>query len=206
MDEAARTMTIQSRSLTMKLIAGTVVFVALTGCSKPNESAQATAAPADSTTTSQPVSVSPEASNEVLARFKQEIWPAIDAYNQNPFQGSPEAGRLSAVIDKGLAATEWSRVRDGVQRLGHLGPASAAEGQLTLVGTSVAAITQSNTPTATLEVCYTYTLATDSNDPPSTKRESAASEATVELRKTDNWYLYGITNDHVVPGCSSSKA
>ncbi|SIC99607.1 Uncharacterised protein [Mycobacteroides abscessus subsp. abscessus] len=26
----------------------------------------------------------------------------------------------------------------------------------------------------------------------------------VELRKTDNWYLYSITNDHVVPGCPGS--
>ena len=67
-------------------------------------------------------------------------------------------------------------------------------------------VTASTDATAELKICYTYThswyiLADETQSAP------ASSEATVQLTKVNKtWYLRSITNDHVVPGCQSSKA
>ncbi|WP_131822412.1 hypothetical protein [Mycobacteroides chelonae] len=205
MDEATRTMIPRLNAPTMGLIALATMAVFFAGCATAEQSPQATAKPTE-TTAPRPAPVSPEIRNEVVARFSGDIWPAINGFNQAPFQGNAASGRLSTMIDKDLDAPAWSRVRAGVQGLAHTGPDRAADGDLTPASVAVTAVTQADPRIATLQVCYTYTLAIVSNDPPATKREPGASEVTIELRQADAWYLHALTNDHVVPSCQSDKA
>lgn len=54
-----------------------------------------------------------------------------------------------------------------------------------------------NPPGATLVVCYTYTVGEKRPRP-------AASEVTIGLHKTDDWYLKTMTNDHTVRDCRTA--
>ncbi|QSM91963.1 hypothetical protein I3U44_24270 [Mycobacteroides abscessus subsp. bolletii] len=104
-----------------------------------------------------------------------------------------------------------ARLEESVQRLGTVRDADQTHGLidrdrevgLTLADTALTALDSSK---ATLQMCYTYIANVYGaiGDPPA--KNPGASEATVELRKADNWYLNAITNDHVVPGCRSNKA
>jgi hypothetical protein len=60
-------------------------------------------------------------------------------------------------------------------------------------------------PNATVQVCYTFTAVSYPSDAAHPRYAPAASEADFDLRKTANWYLNAITNDHVVPGCGATK-
>ncbi|MBN7391523.1 Uncharacterised protein [Mycobacteroides abscessus subsp. bolletii] len=149
-------------------------------------------------------------SQGVVPRFNNDIWPAMEGYRA-PGQGSPANRRFVAILDKELTPDEFSAVRAANEGLGKVwrnkdneleGIASFPTGDLTLADTSLTALDSSK---ATLQICYTYVAGSYGatiNDPLIEK--PAASEATVELRKTDNWYLYSITDDHVVPECPAS--
>lgn len=149
---------------------------------------------------------------EVIRRFTQDIWPAVTAYNRSPDQGNPGGPNLAyeqylTIIDKSLTEGAWDRLRDAVQHLGVVRDfddpqgGSARTGGLRLDDVRVTAL---NPPTVTLQACYTFTALSYQGRQPI--RTPTAMESTFDLRKTDNWYLHSITNDHVVPVCPSSKA
>lgn len=146
-------------------------------------------------------------SQGVIPRFTNDIWPAMEGYRA-PGQGSPADRRFVAILDKEMSADKVTAVSDASQRLGvvqeadQTHPLVMRDGQgLHLADVALSAL---DSPKAIIQICYTYTADTrySITDPPAPK--PFASEATVELRKTDNWYLYSITNDHVVPGCPTS--
>ncbi|RIU38556.1 hypothetical protein [Mycobacteroides abscessus] len=150
----------------------------------------------------------------VIPRFTAEIWPAINAYNSDVSQGSPGYQQWTGIITPKLDADRYGQLRSATQKLGTVREADQTNGSivhdgkgLSLADTSLTTLESSK---ATLQVCYTYTADTRRtiNDPPAPK--PFASEATVELSKPvdprapDSWYLYAITDDHVVQGCSGS--
>lgn len=147
---------------------------------------------------------------EVLRRFTHDIWPAVVAYNgEGPSQGGPGYKRWVSITSQGMDTNAWNSLRNAVQHLGVVrdgddkqGPVMAS-GALQAADTQVTALDPQN---ATVRVCYTYTAVSYPSDVAHPQYAPAASEADFHLRKTDNWYLHSITNDHVVPGCPSSKA
>lgn len=59
---------------------------------------------------------------------------------------------------------------------------------------------------AALNVCYTYNHFWYVNAE-NTEHAAAASQLTVQLvDMNNNWYLHGITDDHVVPSCGASNS
>ncbi|MGH3953255.1 MAG: hypothetical protein ACRDTI_04320 [Mycobacterium sp.] len=159
------------------------------------------------TATTTPPAVSPIASTSVpdsdgiVSRFDNDIWPAIAAYNADASQNGPADAKLAKVIDP-TASPGRAQLRDAVHSLGENSHDNTMEGRPTRdpwkglqLGSSL--LTAVNSPDAVLQVCYTYTL---------TNAQPGTSEATIELHKSDVWYLHAVTNDHVVPGCQNSKA
>lgn len=159
------------------------------------------------TSTQSTVSASPIASTSaaapdndgVIARFTNDIWPAVEGYRW-PGQGSPAYKRFVSIV----APDRFSAAHEAAVRLGKVYnsegyPVSGpdAEHGLKLVDT---ALTSLESSIAVISTCYTYP-SFKSGD---TTGTPSASEATFELRKTDTWYLWDITNDHVVSGCSAS--
>lgn len=137
--------------------------------------------------------------DNVLTRFTNDIWPAVERYRW-PGQGSPAYKRFVSIVVKGRILP----VHEAAIRLGKVynsdgypisGP--DAEHGLQLADTAITSLEPSK---AVVNTCYTY-LSFSTGDDPGTL---LASEATFELRKTDTWYLDAITNDHVVPGCKAS--
>lgn len=143
----------------------------------------------------------------VIPRFTNDIWPAVVACNGACDQGGARHAKFTKIVVPGLDAGHYGSLRDAVQKLGTVQEAGQSHGgiyrddELHLADTSLTAL---NPPTAVLQVCYSFTARSNPAGSQQPKLEPAASEATVELRKTDNWYLYSITNDHVVPGCPAS--
>lgn len=148
----------------------------------------------------------------VIARYTNDIWPLIKASNQAPpDQLSQNAVGLSRVVYRDIPMESRARLEDSVERLGTVREADQTHGLIErdrAVGLTLAdaALTVLDSSKATLQMCYTYIANSYGaiGDPPA--KNPGASEATVELRKTDTWYLYAITNDHVVPSCQSDKA
>lgn len=136
----------------------------------------------------------------IIARFTNDIWPAINAKNGVvAAQGGPEDRQFHQIVDKGAYPD------DAVLGLGQASRDSVMSGNPyrdPAVGLRLGsvAVTALNPPMATLKVCYTYSLV---NQGRTTPPQPAASEITVELHKTDAWYLRSITDDHVVPGCGA---
>ncbi|MGB0970765.1 MAG: hypothetical protein ACPGVG_07365 [Mycobacterium sp.] len=141
---------------------------------------------------------------EAVAAFENNIWPAVALYNLHQMQGDVGSVAFNKIVDPSLDAPAWGAVRDAIQKLGTIreDPPGMVEvgpdGRLSLAS---ADLTGGDAANATLQICYTYTA----SDRFGKNRVHAASEATVELRKTDTWYLHAITNDHVVPDCSGSS-
>ncbi len=140
---------------------------------------------------------------EAVAAFENSIWPAVALYNLNQSQGDVGSVAFNKIVDPSLDAPAWGAVRDAIQKLGTVredtrnAPGVSREDRLSLAS---ADLTGGDATSATLRICYTYTASEWGGK----NRVHAASEATVELRKTDTWYLHAITNDHVVPDCSGS--
>lgn len=178
------------------LVATTALLAA--GCQTPSQTIETT-----------PVATTTVADTQgVIPRFTNDIWPAINAYNSDIGQGSPGYQQLIKISAE-LNADQYGKLHEAAQKLGTVREpdqtqgGSSRDGELHLASADLTAL---NPPGATLQVCYTFTALSYPTDWEHPKREPAASEATVELHKTDNWYLYSITNNHVVPGCQSSKA
>ena len=176
----------------MKLVA-VLPIALLVACSQPHQTAKA-----------EP----PVNTQQILARYTQEIWPAISAYNADHSQGGPAYTALGAVIDP--AVTDPAGPNDlgpllaAARSLGQQGTydpttkTSHSNDGLHLADVAVGAVSGTS---ATLQVCYTYTHFWYVNVA-NTEQAPAASAATVELASRDNtWYLHAITGDHVVPGC-----
>ncbi len=138
----------------------------------------------------------------VQRRFADDIWPAVAGYRA-PGQGSPEYQRWTKVIDA-KTPEDYGALRASSQNLGKVMNGdlvvSFPSDELRLADTALTALDPSS---ATVVACYTYHSESES-DP--NQITPAASQATFGLKKTDKWFLHSITNDHVVPGCSSSKA
>lgn len=174
----------------------------LAGCQTHSQTTEPTLTPVATTTVTDDLGVIP--------RFTNDVWPAINVYNGAPGQNSPGDRQFIKIEAKGMGQDAYRRLEDAVRKLGvvqegdQVQPHVMRDGQgLHLADVALSAL---NSPQAILQVCYTYTADTRYSISDAPDLKPFASEATVELRKTDNWYLYAISNDHVVPGCSSSKA
>ncbi|OHU30937.1 hypothetical protein BKG76_04325 [Mycobacteroides franklinii] len=185
-----------------KTIVGAILAATslLAGCQTHSQTAEPTLTPVATTTVTDTLGVIP--------RFTNDIWPAINVYNGAPGQNSPGDRQFIKIKAKDIGQDASRRLEEAARKLGvvqeggQVQPHIMRDGQgLRLADVALSAL---NSPSAVLQVCYTYTADTRRTikDPPDLKPFS--SEATVELRKTDNWYLYAITNDHVVQGCPAS--
>lgn len=149
---------------------------------------------------------------QIITRLTTDIWPAVSAYNLQPTQASIGAKQFHAVVDPALQSADagdaFDALRSAVQKLGQQAqydPATQTTNSndgLTVAHADVESV-QGNT--ATVNVCYTYTRSWYVNIA-STQHAPDASEATAQLINTNGtWYLHGITNDHVVPGCGAAN-
>jgi hypothetical protein len=186
------------------LMAATFILV---GCHSSHPSAEANTAP-------HPAAPPTIADTEgVIPRFTQDIWPVVESYNAHPGQGNPGGinpayEQFTKITDKGLDAEGWNRLSAAVHHLGTVQEMDETHGDigrdasgLHLADTRLVVETPDN---AKLDICYTYTAESYQGQRP--VHTPGASEATVELHKTDNnWYLRSITNDHVVPNCPTAN-
>ncbi|MBE5462043.1 hypothetical protein [Mycobacteroides abscessus] len=179
-----------------------LTLAALAGCtSSPPAPPEILQSPVASTSTDVPDT------SGVIPRFTNDIWPAVVACNGACDQGGARHAKFTKIVVPGLDADHYGRLRDAVQKLGTVQEADQSQGgiyrddELRLADTALTAL---DPPSAVLQVCYSFTARSNPAGSQQPKLEPATSEATVELRKTDNWYLYSITNDHVVPGCPAS--
>ncbi|MBS9535693.1 hypothetical protein KIH27_19080 [Mycobacterium sp. M1] len=135
----------------------------------------------------------------VIVRFTKDLWPAIAACNGVCDQGGKNYVRLHQLYDPNADPG----LRQAVQGLGQADRDSVMSGNpfrdMDGIRLGSAVLTALNPPTAALKVCYTYTLTLGADNP--MPPQPTASEVTVELHKTDAWYLHSITNDHVVSSC-----
>lgn len=138
----------------------------------------------------------------IIARFTNEIWPVMNQYSPD------QAGmtRLSRVVDPnlppdalngsiGAALIDMLRGSDNDYRSGPK--------------VSNVSIDAMDSNKAKLNVCYAYghTRYQSANDLNLNNLTPESSEANIELARVNNvWYLHSITNDHVVPGCTSNRA
>lgn len=181
------------------LLAATVALVA-GGCSSASAPIEATSHAVPAST----ISTAPDADG-VLPRFENEIWPVVNAYNGHPQQNAKDERAFIAVLVPDLPFEAHRNVTLAARAMGNVGPPDQLENKpardengIRLVETALTAL---SVQSSTIQTCYTYTTAMW--DP--TKPPPMFSEATFELRKTDNWYVYSITNDHVVQGCPDSS-
>lgn len=142
----------------------------------------------------------------VLQRFTKDIWPAMEEY-RFPGQGGPQYARYLQIVDKDLPAERWNALHAADESLGVVWHDRQKRetfnfpvGDLHLADVS---LTSLHPPAATLVICFTFDALR--SEMTGQTREAAASEATIELRKTDTWYLHAITDDHRVPGCGAPK-
>jgi len=178
-------------------LALTIPFVTVLACSSPGEPAKA----------------GPTVDNQqIVNRLTNDIWPAVSAYNLQPTQVSSGAKQFQAIMDPGLrsadAGAAYDALREAAKKLGRQAEydpqtkTTHSNDGLTIAHADVQSV---QNDTATLNVCYTYTHSWYVNIS-DTQHAPGASEATVELVDVnDTWYLHGITDDHVVPGCGASS-
>ncbi|SIA36776.1 hypothetical protein [Mycobacteroides abscessus] len=176
-----------------KLVNAVLMALAIVGCSPTQPTPTTVATTKDA----------PRDTSGIVRRFTDDIWPAIAQYG--PYQAAANKFRL--VVDPAVLPHE-SQLTNSVEALGGAGydgatQTTSSHDDLRLVATDVTGVNGSK---ATLTACYSYVYSSyvniaDKKDVP------RSSEATVELANVNNaWYLHSITNDHIVPGCSSPKA
>lgn len=186
------------RVFTLLLVASVLI-----GCAPADAFKSTSTSPAASTS----ITEVPD-TDGVVVRFTNDIWPAINDFNAASLIGSPQDAKLAKVIDAEYEVRSklWSTVpklgtlrENGADSMG----AYRDNAGLSLARASLISLSPSS---AVLDVCYTYTADTfPDNDVKHPVPQPAASEVTVELNRTNNWYLRAISNDHVVPSCPSSK-
>lgn len=177
----------------MKLAVALIPVVALLACSSP----------------SNPAKAEPAVNQQILDRFSHDIWPAMSAYNADNSQAGPAAKQFFALVDPNLAGEQWSGLRSAAQKLGRQGEYDAQDQTthsndgLKLGPVDVQSV---NGPTATLNVCYTYTHSWYVNAD-NISHAPGASEVNIQLANAKNgWYLHGVTDDHTVPSCANPNA
>lgn len=137
----------------------------------------------------------------IIARFTDDIWPAINDYNRHPGQGNypkvePVYSQFRDILDQGLSTDERKQVAAAVSDLAGVNGDDFDAIRLSDLLPAQVQVTALNPADATLRVCYTYTVDEKHTRP-------AASEVMVGLAFVDNtWYLHSVTDDHVVPSCS----
>jgi hypothetical protein len=178
----------------MKFAVALVPIITLMACSSPSNPAKA-----------EP----PVNQQQIIDRYTHDIWPAMSAYNADHSQGGPAAKQFFALVEPNLAVEPWSQLRSAAQGLGRQGEYDAQDQTthsndgLTLGTVDVQSADHS---TATLNVCYTYTHSWYVNAD-NMNHAPGASDATVQLvNVNNNWFLRGISNDHVVAGCPNNRA
>ena len=140
----------------------------------------------------------------IIARFNDDIWPAMAAYNENHSQGGKASQVFTTIMAPGENGDQYLRLREAAQALGR----NAEYDQSTQTthyndGLSLAhaEVKAARANTAALSVCYTYTHSWYVNIA-DTQHAPGASEVSVGLVNVDNtWYLHSMTDDHVVRGC-----
>lgn len=177
----------------MKLAVALVPVVVLLACGSPSDSAKA----------------EPPVNQQIIDRYTHDIWPAMSAYNADHAQAGNAAKQFFAVVDPNLAGGQFNTLRSAAQGMGRQGEYDAQDKTshyndgLTLGTVDVQSV---NDGAAALNVCYTYNhfwYVTADN----TNHAPAASQITIQLLNVNNnWYLHGISNDHVVPSCGASNS
>ncbi len=174
----------------MKIAVALVPIVALLACNSP----------------SNPVKAEPALRQQISDRYTHDIWPATSAYNADHSQAGPAAKRFFGVVEPNLAGDQFNALRSAAQGLGRQGEIDAKDQThhsndgLTL---GTVDVQSANDAVATLRVCYTYNdiwyvNADNINHTP------GASAATVQLVNVNStWYLHGIANDRIIPGCGA---
>ena len=177
----------------MKFAVALVPLVALLACSSLGNSAKA----------------DPTVNQQIIDRYTHDIWPAISAYNADHSQGGPAAKQFSAVIEPNPGADQFNALRSAAQGLGRQGDYDAQDQTshyndgLKLGTVDVQSV---NDGAAAVNACYTY-VHSWSVKADNTTHAAAASQTSVQLAHVNNnWYLHGITNDHVVPSCGASSS
>ena len=155
-------------------------------------------------THAEPTGAAVSDTDDIIARFTDDIWPAINNYNRHPGQGNyPKVATAYSqfwdILDKELTTDEWKQATAAASNLAGVNGDDINAIRLSDLLPAQVRVTALNPPDATLRVCYTYTV--DEKHP-----HPAASEVTVGLALVDNtWYLHSVTDDHVVPGCGSAN-
>lgn len=140
-------------------------------------------------------------SGAVAARFTDEIWPTVSEYG--PYQAA--SNKLRAVVDPDA---DWDTLTGAIEALGGAGYDGTTKVRRTADDPRLvtASVTEVNGGKATVTACYSYAYAEFVNIADK-HTQGRTSQVEAELSNTSHgWYLHALTNDHVVPGCSSSKA
>lgn len=182
-----------------KLLPALLAAVALTACHTQTSTAPAGADPTMQDT------------DGIIARFTRDIWPAVEGYRFIGGQDSDRARKFRAITDSSSPVDHDKVISlgkvtnaDGVivsSPVNHFG--AAGDQGLHLASASLSDHKDSS---ASVVACYTYTETFTPIGGEAPETRPGASEATFILRKTDNWYLSDIVNDHAVADCQSSKA
>lgn len=164
------------------------------------------------TTETKPVATTTAISDPALTtRFTKVLWPTIMDYRyygqgdpQSPPGPGSDMAKFKAVIAPGVAGD----IKHQAQGIGEvLGPDGVELGQTDKVTLANTSITDLKGSDATVLVCYTYDFTARSEYPHTNDRAvPGASEVTFTLRKTNDWLVSDIANNHTVPDCQSSKA
>jgi hypothetical protein len=177
----------------MKFAVALVPIAALLACGSPSDPAKA----------------EPTVNQQIIDRYTHDIWPVMSAYNADHAQAGNAAKQFFAVVDPNLVGDQFGTLRSAAQSMGRQGEYDAQDQTthyndgLTLGTVNVQSV---NDGAAALNVCYTYTHFWYVNAD-NTNHAPAASQITVQLANlNNNWYLHGITNDHVVPSCGASNS
>jgi len=152
---------------------------------------------------------------QILQRYRNDIWPATAAYNGDHWQGGLASRQFWDVVDPTLLAADQSIVsfnaytalRSAAQGLGLQGEydratqTSHSNDGLQLADVGVVGVSEAG---VTLRVCYTYTQYWYVNVA-DTRQAPGASDVLVGVVDRDGtWFLHSMTSDRVVPSCPSS--
>ncbi|MFD6196701.1 hypothetical protein ACFWE3_08350 [Mycobacteriaceae bacterium NPDC060252] len=147
----------------------------------------------------------------LIARFTKVLWPTImdyRYYGQGDPQSPPGPGSDMAKFNAVLAPGAVVNIKHRAQGIGEvLGPDGVTLGETGNVNLANASIAEVEGSDATVLACYTYDFTARSEYPHTNDHAvPGASEVTFTLRKTNDWLVSDIANNHTVPDCQSSKA
>ncbi|CPV57035.1 hypothetical protein [Mycobacteroides abscessus] len=147
----------------------------------------------------------------LTARFTKVLWPTIMDYRyygqgdpQSPPGPNSDMAKFKAVLAPGATVD----IKHRAQGIGEvLGPDGVELGETNNVNLANTSITELKGSDATVLACYTYDFTARSEYPHTNDHAvPGASEVTFTLRKTTDWLVSDIANNHTVPDCQPSKA